>query len=153
MAFKYEDGKVIQVSPPHVTGEDAQRMLNAKVPRKLVEKILKKKFITINEPEYKIDKTEIIDYLKKKKEELYQDYGITTLGLYGSYARDEATDQSDIDIFYERDQKFELKSGLEFLSVSDKLADDLDVDKVDFVSLESMNPIIKHYAKKDFIYV
>ncbi|WP_419764352.1 MAG: hypothetical protein ACNI28_11295 [Arcobacter sp.] len=44
--------------------------------------------------------------------------------MYGSYARDEVTSTSD-----------------------------LDVEKVDFVSLDSMNPIIKYYAEKDFIYV
>lgn len=67
-------------------------------------------------------KSDILIYLKNKKEELYKIYGITTLGLYGSYARDEASIDSD-------------------------------VDKVDFISLESMNPIIKHYAKEAFIYV
>ena len=95
----------------------------------------------------------IISYLKNKKNEFYDSYGITTLGLYGSYARDEATDGSDVDIFYERDKNFELQSGLEFLNISQNIANDLHVPKVDFVSLECMNPIIKHYAKKDFIYV
>lgn len=98
-------------------------------------------------------KTKIINYLKTKKEELNKKYGIISLGLYGSYARDEATDKSDIDIFYERDNNFELNSGLEFLSISEQLAEDLQVSKVDFVSLAFMNPIVKYYAKKDFIYV
>lgn len=98
-------------------------------------------------------KSDILIYLKNKKDELNKAYGITTLGLYGSYARDEATQNSDVDIFYERDESFELTSGLEFLNIGDKLAKELHVPKVDFVSLEFMNPIIKHYAKKDFIYV
>ena len=46
MAFKYENGKVIQVSMPHITGEDAKKMLNAKVPKELVKRIRAKKFIT-----------------------------------------------------------------------------------------------------------
>jgi predicted nucleotidyltransferase len=95
----------------------------------------------------------ILEYLKNKKEELHKRYGIVSLGLYGSYARDEATNNSDIDIFYERDSDFKLDSGLEFMNIAKELADDLDVPKVDFVSLTFMNPIIKHYAKKDFIYV
>ncbi|MFT5661592.1 MAG: putative nucleotidyltransferase, partial [Sulfurimonas sp.] len=33
----------------------------------------------------------ILNYLKNKKEELHKKYGIVSLGLYGSYARDEAT--------------------------------------------------------------
>jgi len=95
----------------------------------------------------------ILEYLKSKKYELHKKYGIISLGLYGSYARDEATSSSDIDIFYERDSSFELKSGLEFLSINEELAKDLEVAKVDFVSLTFMNPIIKYYAQKDFIYV
>jgi len=47
MAFKYENGKVIQVSPPKITGKDAKKMLNAEVPKAFVEKILRKKFITV----------------------------------------------------------------------------------------------------------
>lgn len=98
-------------------------------------------------------KTQIIKHLKSKKDEFRQKYGITALGLYGSYARDEANEASDVDIFYERDSGFELESGLDFLRLSDELADELHVSKVDFVALKYMNPIIKHYAKKDFIYV
>ena len=100
-----------------------------------------------------MDKTTIVQYLKNKKNEFKKLYGIDTLGLYGSYARDEAKPTSDIDIFYKRDKNFELKSGLEFLKIGEVIASDLDVEKVDFVSLDFMNPIIKHYAKKDFIYV
>jgi len=46
MAFKYENGKVIQVSMPHITGEDAKKMLNAKIPKELIAKIKAKKFVT-----------------------------------------------------------------------------------------------------------
>ena len=98
-------------------------------------------------------KTQIIEHLKAKKDEFRLRYGITTLGLYGSYARDEANEASDVDVFYERDSGFELESGLEFLRVADELARELGVRKVDFVGLRYMNPIVKHYAKKDFIYV
>lgn len=98
-------------------------------------------------------KTKILNYLKSIKEELHKKYGVVSLGLYGSYARDEATKKSDIDIFYERDKSFQLSSGLEFMNLDEKIAKDLKISKVDFVSLEFMNPIIKHYAKKDFIYV
>ena len=100
-----------------------------------------------------MNKKVILKYLKNKKDELHKLYGIDTLGLYGSYARDEAKPSSDIDIFYTRDRNFKLKSGLEFLKIADVIASDLNVQKVDFVSLDFMNPIIKHYAKKDFIYV
>ena len=47
MAFKYENGKVIQVSIPHITGKDAKKMLNAKVPKEFVARVKAKKFITV----------------------------------------------------------------------------------------------------------
>ncbi|RKZ46507.1 MAG: hypothetical protein DRR08_33260 [Candidatus Parabeggiatoa sp. nov. 2] len=100
-----------------------------------------------------MDKKQIIAYLKSKKEFLKTEYGITTIGIYGSYARDEANKNSDLDIFYERKNNFELKSGLDFLHISNVISEDLCVKHVDFVRLETMNPIIKYYAQKDFIYV
>jgi predicted nucleotidyltransferase len=95
----------------------------------------------------------ILNYLKKNKDKFYKEFGIVTLGLFGSYAKNSATKDSDIDIFYERDKNFKLNSGLEFLALSKKIAKELNVKKVDLVKLSSMNPIVKYYAKEDFIYV
>ena len=100
-----------------------------------------------------MDKNTILLYLKSQKNLFKEKYGITELGLYGSYARDEETERSDVDIFYERDSSFQLKSGLDFLAVHDQIAKDLNVEHLDFVKLSSMNPIIKYYAEKDFLYV
>ena len=77
-----------------------------------------------------MNKNDVINYLKSKKEIFKNEYGIITLGLYGSYARDEATNESDVDIFYERDSNFELKSGLEFMFLDDEIAKELNVKKV-----------------------
>ena len=93
----------------------------------------------------------ILNYLKNHKSEFAKKYGITTLGLYGSYARNEATKDSDIDIFYKNNENFSMGI-LEFSAFLKKLEDDLKT-KIDFVNLDSMNPIIKYYAKKDFTYV
>lgn len=100
-----------------------------------------------------MNRESVLEYLRSKKEEFRIRYGITTLGIYGSVARDEAVESSDIDIFYERDSSIELDSGFEFMKIPDTIAHILHVSKVDFVNLKSMNPIIKHYAQKDFIYV
>ncbi len=47
MSFKYENGKVVEVRLPHIIGNDAKKILNSSVPKQFIEKILKKKFITI----------------------------------------------------------------------------------------------------------
>lgn len=100
-----------------------------------------------------MNKTQIIDYLKQNKPYFHKQYGIKVLGLYGSYARDEANNESDVDIFYERERNFPINDGLEFWQLDEKIARGLKVKKVDLVKLSSMNPVIKYYAKKDFIYV
>ncbi len=85
---------------------------------------------------------EILDYLKEHKREFAQKHYIS-IGLYGSFARDEAGKESD--------SRFSM--GLfEFNAFVKKMEDNLKA-KMDFVSLDAMNPIIKHYAKKDLIYV
>lgn len=43
----------------------------------------------------------IINYLSEHKDEFSQKFGITKLGLFGSYVRDEADKNSDIDILVE----------------------------------------------------
>ena len=46
-----------------------------------------------------IDKTNILNYLKEHYSEFKNKYNVEKIGLFGSYARDEATENSDIDIF------------------------------------------------------
>lgn len=63
----------------------------------------------------------IINYLSEHKDEFSQKFGITKLGLFGSYARNEANKNSDIDILIElennltnvHDKKFDFKQTLE----------------------------------------
>lgn len=49
-----------------------------------------------------IDKEQILSFLKEEKANLLS-YGVTKLGLFGSYARDENSIFSDIDIVIESD--------------------------------------------------
>ena len=44
-------------------------------------------------------KQHILDYLHQHKEAFRQKYAVEQIGLFGSYARDEATQESDVDIF------------------------------------------------------
>ena len=43
-------------------------------------------------------RAEILDYLRENKKVFLTVYGVRKIGLFGSYARDEQSDQSDIDI-------------------------------------------------------
>lgn len=51
------------------------------------------------------NKQEILDYLRQLKSELFTQ-GITKLGVFGSYAKNEAHEMSDLDIAYESSDLF-----------------------------------------------
>ncbi len=53
----------------------------------------------------RVDKSNIIVFLKEIKAELVSD-GISTLGLFGSFARDEAGVYSDIDIAIKKENDY-----------------------------------------------
>ncbi len=92
---------------------------------------------------------EIIEYLKKFKEENKNKYHIERLGVFGSVARDTANDDSDIDIVVvlAKQDLFEIigiKQGLEESLKS----------PVDVVSYrEKMNSFLKKRIDTEAIYV
>ena len=58
-------------------------------------------------------KEEILQKLKEHKSYIQERYGVEKIGLFGSYARNEATKESDIDIFVRFDEpKFRKIAGL-----------------------------------------
>lgn len=94
-------------------------------------------------------KTEILMFLKEHKQELSEKFGLTKIGLFGSYARDEATEESDIDIVVELK-----RPNLLILSNLQQTLKELLHKSVDVIRLrEKMNPYLKQQINKDAIYV
>jgi uncharacterized protein len=48
-----------------------------------------------------ISKNEILNFLREKKDELSSEFNVTKVGLFGSFARNEETEYSDIDLIIE----------------------------------------------------
>lgn len=98
----------------------------------------------------KLRSEDVIETLKKVRPILEKKYGVKAMFLFGSYARDEATWKSDIDII------FEFESSLDFESLG-RLQAFLDTifygKKVDIVDKAKILPRIIKTAKKDFIRV
>ena len=59
-----------------------------------------------------------IDEIKSKAVPVAKDYGISKLSLFGSYARGEATDESDIDFYID---KGKLRGLVQYFSFVDDL--------------------------------
>lgn len=94
------------------------------------------------------DKTNIINFLSSHKQELEDRFSITKIGLFGSYARDCANKDSDIDIAIESQKKdFFLREELrEYLESNLKKS-------VDIGYLDSIRKYYKNKIEKDIIYV
>lgn len=90
-----------------------------------------------------------INQIKSKTIPLLKDAGVVRSSLFGSYARGEETNTSDIDILIEF---AEGKSLLDLVDLEFKLEDALG-KKVDLVTYKSVSPYIKEYIQKDQIQI
>ena len=93
-------------------------------------------------------KKDILNYLSKHKKEFQKEYEVEQIGLFGSYARNEAREDSDIDIFvYMKPDFFKL------VGLKQQIEDYFNI-KVDIVRLrDKMNMALKRRILKDGIYV
>ncbi len=90
----------------------------------------------------------IIEKLKKHKPELQKKYPVSRLGVFGSYARREATEKSDIDIAVEINGTM----GLSFVAMADEIENLFGI-KTDVIPLRSIKPHYLQYVEKDIVYV
>ncbi len=94
-------------------------------------------------------RSEILEILKKYKNENAEKYGINRLGLFGSYSKDEGRDESDIDIIIDTTEPDLFK----LVHIKDELEKLLE-KTVDIVrNRKKMNPYLKKHIEKDAIYV
>ncbi|MDQ7044889.1 MAG: nucleotidyltransferase family protein [Sulfurimonas sp.] len=92
----------------------------------------------------------ILDFLSKHKEEFLTKYGVTKIGLFGSYARNENTQDSDVDIAIEILN--EKKSLTNFFSIRRELENAFHL-KVDLGIESSLKKIAKERILKEIVYV
>jgi len=94
-------------------------------------------------------KEEILDFLKSHKQEFAQKYGVKKIGLFGSYARDENQESSDIDIAVEieSDNTFRSFFGLKYF------LENHFCKKVDLGIESSIKAIARKKIYEEIIYV
>ena len=93
----------------------------------------------------------ILKTLGKNRERLLKEFGIERIGLYGSFARNEQTERSDIDLVYDLIEGHHLS-----LVDRDRLQRMLKRQmrrRPDLINQRYMNPFTKYTMLKDVIYV
>ena len=90
----------------------------------------------------------ILNFLSSHNAELAQKYGVTKIGLFGSYARGEEREDSDIDIAVEIESSNKFRS---FFNLKYFLEEHLN-KKIDLGIESTLKPIAKKYIEKEIIY-
>jgi len=93
---------------------------------------------------------EIKEILGKHKSELRKRYGVKKIAIFGSFARGEQKELSDVDVMVE----FEKLIGLGFSGLADYLEEELGME-VDLYTPNALKqkPMLWQSAKEDLIYV
>lgn len=91
---------------------------------------------------------DVLIILRKHKPELQKKYPLASIELFGSYARNEQTPESDVDVIVE----FNEPVGIEFVDLLIELETILG-KPVDLISKKTMRPKLKPFIEPDLIAV
>jgi len=92
-------------------------------------------------------KQQILNYLKTHKKEFQKKYALESIGLFGSYARDEAKEKSDIDIFVNMKPNI-----FKIVALKEQIENDLK-RQVDIVrEHKNIKPVLLDMIQKDIEY-
>ena len=95
-----------------------------------------------------ITKEEILKSLAKDKPELQGQFMVSKIALFGSYARGEQQQDSDVDILVEVDPSI----GLEFVTLAERIEKLLGTS-VDLVSIRAVTSKAMKFIEPELIYV
>ena len=93
------------------------------------------------------NKDQIITFLKQNKKQIQEKYKVNKIALFGSFARDEATKDSDIDILVDMTPSFDNFFDLKYF-LEDEFKTTVDLGKE-----KNMRLFIKNKIQEDLIYV
>ena len=94
-----------------------------------------------------MNREEVLDILRTHKPTLAERFGVTELALFGSFARDEATDESDVDILVRYDGPATSRSyfGVQFY------IEDLLGRRVDLVTHKALRSEFRPYVEREAV--
>jgi predicted nucleotidyltransferase len=94
-------------------------------------------------------KQEALQFFKANKQTILERFGVKRLALFGSTARDEAGENSDVDVLVEFDGGETYRNYFDLLFF---LEDHLHCP-IDLVCMDAVRPQLKPYIEKEALYV
>ena len=92
-------------------------------------------------------KNEVLNYLKENKEHFRKKYGIKNVYLFGSVARGEDREDSDIDLMVDFENFVTFRH---FMGLKEEIENKFK-RKVDIATYDMIKPLIWQYIKKDLM--
>jgi predicted nucleotidyltransferase len=92
---------------------------------------------------------QILDFLKQHKQEMHDRFGVIKIGLFGSYARGDAREDSDIDIAVELEG---VRLFRKFFALESFLKSNLQKD-IDLGIESTLKSIVRERVAKEIQYV
>lgn len=89
----------------------------------------------------------IIDILRRRDREIKERFHVKKIGLFGSFARGDEKESSDVDIMVE----FEEPTFNNFMNLA-LFLEDLFGRRVELVTPDSLSPYIASYVKKEVVW-
>jgi len=94
-----------------------------------------------------LNKETILAFLRENKPLFKKKFAVDEIILFGSFARDEGTDKSDVDIMIEsKDKSFRSLVSLRYF------LEEAFGTKVDVMYKDSVHPFIMRFLKEDLVY-
>ena len=92
---------------------------------------------------------EIMKQLQTHKQNLKDDYGVISVGIFGSYVRGEQTEKSDVDMLVELEKPVGL---VKFIQLENHISNLLGI-KVDLATKKALKPYIGQRILREVRYV
>ncbi|KIM12765.1 MAG: hypothetical protein KU37_02505 [Sulfuricurvum sp. PC08-66] len=96
-------------------------------------------------------KEEILTFLAQHKKSFERKYHVSQMAIFGSFARGEQHEKSDVDIIYTLSEGSKLSFD-GYIELENELNNAFGT-KVDLVNAKKFNPLVMLEASKDLIYV
>lgn len=94
-----------------------------------------------------MQKEDILRFLEEQKPYLFKKFGVRSIGLFGSYAKDRATSDSDIDIVVDMPSSFD-----NFFDLKYYLEKHLKT-RIDLVREKNLRGFIRNKIQDELLYV
>ena len=94
-------------------------------------------------------KDEVLAILSQFKKEYAQEYHLLKIGIFGSVARDEANENSDVDIVFETDKPNLFRTASMKVVLENLLAQQIDIVRL----RDNMNVKLKEEIQREVLYV